>query len=712
MGAEGARRLRRSLVSSVALSGLAAAWILTRASPLTLNGDAEMLQHPLLVDAARQLFAGRLPLWTTGRWGGSPLIGDPVVGALYPPYYLSYLLVPFPHWRALDVSTCLHLALLATGMACLLHRLGAGPAAAVATAGMAVLSPTFVYAARGWQQYWAALSYWPWLFWAAAGLVAVPSVRLALVAAVALAAQVYAGYPEFALYSGLPALTWIVLARGGLRRIPLTLVIGLGSIALALPQVLPGLEMARESIRFTPGAVERMAALDEYFALSGRSWLDAVRTTPLSALAIAKLAPGAVVLAAVGALRRDFPSRFLAVVALGAGCLATGPNVLYRTVRVIPPFSFFGAPVKLFFPANFLVVVLAGLGLARLAGAAVRWQRLFVAVVGVGLAATLATTPTGIALLAAPALLAATAPPPALPWAAAGIAFAGSLGFLVASHALDARLPFVPPVFIQLLRTPPAVGPRDGARLLALDQDRTLHQVGLNVGALWGAEAWNGMADLAQWRQAGVMENAVPGTAAALVRQVGADPVVVAERNALAGELAAAGFTTVGRADGMLFLAPPGPPVPRVQLVPHADAVSADAAVAAARVGQALDERHVLIEAETLPGGADGDPDGRLDVLEHEPGTVHVRVALARPTWLVMREPYYRNWHATVDARPVQTFPAGGFLLAALIDGGQHDVRLVYREPRLLVGVVGMVLAALLLPVALRRAIGRPGPTS
>jgi hypothetical protein len=25
------------------------------------------MQHPLLTDAARQLFAGRLPLWTTGR---------------------------------------------------------------------------------------------------------------------------------------------------------------------------------------------------------------------------------------------------------------------------------------------------------------------------------------------------------------------------------------------------------------------------------------------------------------------------------------------------------------------------------------------------------------------------------------------------------------------------------------------------------------------
>src|SRR5262245_4247606 len=178
-----------------------------------------MLQHPLLTDAVRQLREGRLPVWTGGRWGGSPLIGDPVIGALYPPYYVSYLLTAFPHWRALDVSTCLHLVLLATGMVRFLTLLGVGPLAAVATAGMVAISPTFVFAARGWQQYWAALAYWPWLFWAAASLARAPRVGPGFVAALALAAQVYAGYPEFSLYSGLPALSWILIAPGGLRRI-------------------------------------------------------------------------------------------------------------------------------------------------------------------------------------------------------------------------------------------------------------------------------------------------------------------------------------------------------------------------------------------------------------------------------------------------------------------------------------------------------------
>lgn len=88
-------RSRSLFPATVGLAALASAWIPTRPSPFALGGDAEMLLHPLLTDAFRQLRVGRLPLWTTGRWGGSPLIGDPEAGALYP---------PLPRIRAHDLS--------------------------------------------------------------------------------------------------------------------------------------------------------------------------------------------------------------------------------------------------------------------------------------------------------------------------------------------------------------------------------------------------------------------------------------------------------------------------------------------------------------------------------------------------------------------------------------------------------------------------------
>jgi uncharacterized membrane protein YfhO len=82
---------------------------------------------------------------------------------------------------------------------------------------------------------------------------------------------------------------------------------------------------------------------------------------------------------------------------------------------------------------------------------------------------------------------------------------------------------------------------------------------------------------------------------------------------------------------------------------------------------------------------------------------VRARVTVARPTWLVLREPYYANWRATVDGRRTEIFPAGGFLMALLVDAGTHDVRVEYHERGLLPGVVVALLAAIALPIAVRR---------
>ena len=316
-------------LAALALSATTAAFILTRPAPFALGGDAVMLLHPLLADAAAQVRAGHLPLWTAGRWGGSPLIGDAVVGALYPPYHLAYALTPFPHWRALDVSLCLHVALLATGFVWWFRGLGVAGGAALASTIFLLLSPTFVYVGRNWHEYCAALAYWPWLFGAAARLAAAPRIGVGWIAVIALAAQVYAGYPEFGLFSGLAALGWIVIAPGPgrLRRMGVATVVGLAAVAAALPQVLPGLDMARGSIRLGPGGAERMAVLDR-MGVPWSGWLAIPAPTRLPPFGPAKLAPATVVLALVGALDRRAVARWLALCALASALLASGPNVV------------------------------------------------------------------------------------------------------------------------------------------------------------------------------------------------------------------------------------------------------------------------------------------------------------------------------------------------------------------------------------------------
>lgn len=691
------------MLGALVMAALGALWIFSRSTPLALDGDARMLLHPLLVDVARHLRAGEWPTWTMGRWGGSPLIADPIIG-VYPPYWVSYLVTPFPHWRGLDVSTCLHLVVLATGVAMLMVRLGASPVAAVTTAAMIALSPSIVYAVRGWQQYWAAMSYWPWLFWAAVVLAEERRVLPAMVASAAIAAQVYAGYPEFALYSGLPALAWIVLTPGGLRRIPLVLVVGVGAILLAMGQLIAGFDMAFGSLRMQELGGSNLHPLDRFFSVSLEHWRDAVRTDPpLGAASPAKLAPAAVLLALVGAFGRGFAPRYLAVLVVLLAVMATRDNPIYQTVRVIPPFTFFGAPLKLVYPLSFLLVILAGLGLARLDALALTWRRIAVGLVGVAAAlSTGASTLATVALLAVAAVGAAV-PAAFLSWTAAGFAFAGSVAFLAGTRATEVKPLFVPPGFIDLMSEPPPVDPREGGRMLALLPWETFAQVGLNYGSLWNVDSWNGMADLTQSRQVKVIEARSPADPVALARQIGADPIVVAAGAPQLPLFTAAGYATIGRMGTLVFLAAPEAPAPRLELAARAKAVGVDEAIAAARFGRALDARRVLIEAETLPGGAIGDAAGRIADVERGDGLVRARVTVSRPTWLVLREPFYANWRAMIDGRPAPVFPAGAFMMAVLVDAGTHDVRVAYHERGILPGLAVAVLAALGLPFAIRR---------
>jgi hypothetical protein len=703
---------RSAYAAALGLTALVAAWIASRPAPYALNGDAEMLLHPLLADAWRQVAAGQVPLWTTGRWGGSPLAADAVAGALYPPYYLAYALTAFPHWRGLDVSVVLHAGVLFLGLVWLLGRLGAPGLAGVLCGALLATSPTYVFVTRNWHQYWAALSYWPWLFGAAIGLAHAPSPRLGLLAAAALAGPVYAGYPEFALYAGIPALLWIPLAPGAARarRLGVAFVVGLGGILLALPQVVAGLLMASESIRFGPGGAERLHLLGRFFLLTPDDWRTVVDPTGARLAMPVKLAPSVVVLALVGACDRRPLVRWLVASALASAFLATGPNPIYDALHRLPPFSFFGAPLKFFYLTTFLVLLLAALGAARVVTLPLAVRRLTV----LALAATLVVAAGNLSapIIAATGAAACLAllPGRMLPGAAAALSVASAVVFLVASRALVLPSPFLPGAFMSLVRAPLAVTPAPGARALALVQDRTLRTLGLNYGALWGVDAWNGMGDLIPWRQAAVQQEAVVGAASRLARTLGADPVIVDARGTLVAELAAAGFRRTATAGGLAYFSAPAPLAARGTLAPRAKAVPAARAIAAARHGHVVEHGRLLVEAERLSGGAHGDAGGRVEVLEDASRRSRFRVAVARPTWLLVRQPYYPNWEARIDGVRTPLHPAGGFLMALLVDAGTHDVQVTYRECTLLPAALVALLTAGLLPRVLHRLLAPRRP--
>src|SRR5262245_62089012 len=50
--------------------------------------------EPLWTASARAMRTGSLPTWDLGAWSGQPILGDPQVGALYPPNWIWLLVKP------------------------------------------------------------------------------------------------------------------------------------------------------------------------------------------------------------------------------------------------------------------------------------------------------------------------------------------------------------------------------------------------------------------------------------------------------------------------------------------------------------------------------------------------------------------------------------------------------------------------------------------
>lgn len=694
---------RRALAIAALLLIAIGVWVATRPTPLALGGDNETLLHPLFVDAYRQLGAGQLPLWTTGRWGGSPLLADPVAGIQYPLHYVGYALTPFPHRHALDVAAWIDLVVFAGGMLWCLGRLSVRPWLALAATGLMILNPAFVYVARGWSSWWSAIAWWPWLLGAA--LATAHGWSQLVLAVVALAAQVYAGYPQFALHAALVAAAVLLFAvpRPFGRRCLDVVSLAAGGAALAAPQVLPGLGMAADSLRLGPEGAAKLAALD-IAALSPALWVETLRATATLQGLPCKLLPLALVLVVVGAVRRRREVLVLMLAMLAAMILASGPTALMAVLHRLPGFEFFAGPMKFFYIGAFLLHVLAGVGLEELARASEQIRRAAL------LALAAAMFPVLGIVGAFTTAVAAIALPAGMLTAGATLAtLVGGSAFLHATAALSTPQSFSRDAFNPLLRATPAdaaASPDD--RWIALDEPSILHQTGMNFGALWGLSSLSGIGPLPPWREVAVMENATPGSALALIRLVGATRVVVRTPSPLVSTLQTAGFGKVGETEGLSVWRVPTP-TPLAFLAPHVRSVTAGEAVAAAQRGEGLEPASVLVEDAPDDTRAEGDGTGRLAITTINGAAYQLQIDLTRATWVVVRVPYYRNWSASSAGRPLVTRPAGGFFLALHVDAGRHAVDVRYREPQLgpglLIAVVGGIL---LLALQRRQRVGRP----
>lgn len=656
-----ARRSRwLSLAAGLGIAGVCLLFFLSFDSPWALRGESKISLFPMYADAWRQWLSGHVPVWTSGMFGGFPLLAGLQSSAFYPPHALAFALTPAPHWRAMDISLALHAGLLGAGCVRLLLHLKVRPLAAFLGSGLACIAPQVVY----WTNFvpcFAALAWWPWLFLAADRLSEserAPRGGIVL-GAVALAAQVFVGYLEFAIYSGFIAAIWIVATpvRATLgQRITRVVVLAVSGGLLAAPQLLPtamALEsVMRESLDLSPLA-QQWGGVSALFDPREGGQNRGLTSTFLGAATLT--------LAICALVLRVRTSTRLAAIAGVAALLSFGEATpLYGWLTGVPPFSFFRTPVKLYVATNLCVTLLAAVGFEALVSRGSRR----VAAVGFALGALALVeygshlsfelpvvasshipsevqVPQGVASFESflPTLLPADSvgPPPRLAY----IGWAGSFGSLGEVYGVESILGHSPALL----------------SLIAEPQDRLLRH-SIYEGFRWLDREW---LDLL-----GVHFVAVQGRCS---------------------RFRGRRLEKLKQEEKLCLLRNPSQP-PRFELLDETYDVP--------------DEGAELERIRALPGaalpvvsgnrwksssGSRKGPVGRVETLSYRPGAFRLRTTTEQARLLLIRESRNEGWKVRVDGSATEIFPAAGLFFAVPVPVGVHTVDVEYEARGLQAGL-------------------------
>jgi hypothetical protein len=388
------RERLKSWDTLVLLALAASPWLLflpaTLGQGVFAGGDVSSIAYPTLLEYARALAEGRLPLWTPGMQAGFPLFAEGQIAALYPPNLLLYRLLPIH--LALSYSILLHLSWACVGMYLLCRSAGLR----IAGAALAGIAFTFGGFFLAHVQHLALLATAAWLPW----LIYLPNRyrnlrlksrqpgrelnlrRLLFIAvSIALAMQLLSGSPQIALINLVvfalvstfdlmqpdPSAFNAHRAARNLGRTVIWVALGL---ALAAIQLLPMAELTVWSDRMYEGEnfflsysldpihlsqfISPFWSLGEPIPLNQEFW-GYVGVIPLLLAVSAPL------------LRRDARAWVVLCLALLALALALGEaNPVYRWLYYVPLVNRFRVPARFLFFFTFFTAYLAAVGLDEL----------------------------------------------------------------------------------------------------------------------------------------------------------------------------------------------------------------------------------------------------------------------------------------------------------------------------------------------------------
>jgi hypothetical protein len=664
---------------------LLAALVLFYAAPLlspqaSIQWDAIDVHYSAQRYLVEELWGGNLPLWTPYLYSGFPFLADPQVGAFYPLNWPFLLAGAGP--KLIQAELVLHAALALAGMFLFLrlHCLNAWPAALGAIA--YALSGYFAGHASHVGMFQAACLL-PWLLYCAGRALGGRYLRW-LGAAGGIAGMMFlAGHLQNALY-GCAALALYLTLRTALQRRLLPkaagLLAGIAALAflLAAVMVLPGLELAAESVRSTQdfsasdeGALRPAALFTLLFpdALGSRGDQyrgpgDRTQTYFYGGLLLLPLA-------LFGALRWRHALLPLLLLLLPLWFML-GPDAgLYRIAMAIPWLSKVRAPIHAWFVVAFALAWLAALGAARLSNR-ISWQGLGLAlclVMALDLAMVnswnnpLTYSRVGFAVLherGAEVLRTRVAPnvPAGLRFAAVDqLAVFGSM-----NSPLQVRL-----------ETTYGYNPLELRRYAAFRKAAEANP--LLMDALGAAITL----DLKTAKLASRTQALPKAWFPAEVQRVDDE---AAELQALATLNPAAAAVISNGAD-----------IANLGATPDAPVLAVDAPVLA------VDAPVLAIDAQVL-------------AIDARPTTWRIRYRAAQPALLALSLPHYPGWSATVNGQQLPLLRVNHALSGLALPAGEQDVQLQFHSTRLGLGAILSLLGLLLVGLLCVLPGRRPSSTS
>lgn len=343
-------------------------WQITLAQGVWFGNDIVRTYHPLGVELLRALNEGRIPLWTTGMYGGFPVLADAQIGALYPVNLLLFRLLP-AHF-ALSYSMLLHLAWAGAGMYLLARAFDLRVSAAL-LAGLVFSFSGFMFSRLAHVTVLFSSAWLPWLIYcyeqfqrARAQKSSRVGVWFALTT-ITLGIQFLCGFPQvafmntltFALFAFLGPLLWHSpnaerISVRSIRTLALPIVlVGVLALGVAAAQIIPTAELVGHSVRAGPSDFEFVTSYSLPVEFLPQFVFPFLHGEPSEGAnneywAYIGIAPFALALLAIF-LCRDRRTIFFTLFALSALSLALGDvNPAYRLIYQLPGFNLFRVPAR------------------------------------------------------------------------------------------------------------------------------------------------------------------------------------------------------------------------------------------------------------------------------------------------------------------------------------------------------------------------------